>query len=145
MKVTMRDAFGNVFDVPTKSHRVHAKPCDDGITEQSHKDSCDINRIMSNYIKTGTVPVPVSRILQYGDFSEVTDYKSALDLVLHTQEIFQELPADVRAEFNHDPQQFINAHYDPEQRERLIKCGAIIDDSPAPTAPVLDPPAEQVA
>lgn len=105
------------------------------LTEQHHKDSCDINVIMAGYEKTGQVPVYTDMVPSYGDFSEVTDYHGALNLVIAAQDAFDSLSASVRKEFDYDPQKFLQAVDDPAQRERLVKLGVIsekkVSDTPS--------------
>lgn len=101
--------------------------CGEGLTEQSHKDSCDINVIMKNYDKTGMVPVMLDQVPKFGDFSQVVDYQSALNLVIDAEEKFMQLPAAIRNEYDHDPQKFLFAIEDPSQRARLIELGVIVD------------------
>lgn len=101
---------------------------DPGLTEQFHKDSCDINIIMAQVEKSGVVPVPVSSVPRYGDFTGVGDYLDACLLVKQAEESFMSLPAKVRREFNDDPSEFLAAVEDSDQRQRLIDCGLLVDD-----------------
>lgn len=105
--------------------------CGPGLTEQSHRDSCDINVIMAAYAKTGLVPVYPDQVPQHGDFTNVVDYQTALNVVIASQEAFDSLPAGVRKEFNYDPQEFLQALDDPKQRERLVKLGVVADSDAA--------------
>lgn len=105
---------------------------DPGLTEQCHRDECDINRIMANYAKTGQVPVYTSKVPQYSDFTQVVDYQTALNLVMDAQDSFYELPAEVRSEYENDPAKFLQALDDPAQKEKLIDLGVLVDDRPKP-------------
>lgn len=101
--------------------------CGPGLTEQSHKDSCDINKIMERYEVSGLVPVNSDQVPQFGDFSQVTDYQTALNLVIEAQESFDQLPAAVRKEFDHDPGLFLSALEDPQKRQRLVELGVFVE------------------
>lgn len=105
--------------------------CDEGLTEQSHKDSCDINVIMAGYNKTGLVPVCTDQVPLSGDFSQVSDFHTALNVVIQAQESFDLLPAEWRKEFNHDPSEFLAALDDPAQKARLLKAGVIVEPKAA--------------
>ena len=48
-------------------------------TQQSFRDECDINNILRKFNVTGQLPIG-SVQPQYGDFSGITDYQSALTL-----------------------------------------------------------------
>lgn len=101
---------------------------DKGMTEQSHRDSCDINVIMKQYDKTGLVPVYSNMIPRYEDFSKVTDYQSACNLVIEAEESFNSLPAHVRTAYDNDPAKFLAAFEDPAERAKLIELGVISDE-----------------
>lgn len=94
------------------------------LTEQSHRDSCDINKIMANYEKTGVAPIS-GKIPTYGDFSEVKDYAEALTLLMDANEAFMELPAKVRLEYQNDPALFLEAMEDPVKRQELVDKGLL--------------------
>jgi len=113
--------------------------CEDGLTEQSHKDSCDINKVMANYAKTGLVPVHADQVPQHGDFSCVVDYQDALNLVIAAQESFDSLPAVIRKEFDHDPGLFLSALDDPTARERLVNLGVFVERGASSGASVPPP------
>lgn len=127
MTKVMKDYSGNDVVVrPDGSRRVSLSfKYDPGLTEQSHKDSCDINRIMATYAKTGQMPILVDRVPQYGDFSSVHDYHSALNAIVLAEDVFMELSASIRKEFDNDPAKFLEAVEDPAQRDRLVELGVL--------------------
>lgn len=95
-------------------------------TQQSFKDECDINTILERFNVTGQVPVsPIDP--QYGDFSGVTDYQSALNAVMAAQAGFDELPAVVRQRFANDPAAFVDFCLDESNRDEMVKLGLIIE------------------
>lgn len=51
---------------------------EDGLTRQSFKDECDINRIVEQYARTGIIPVTPRGQPQYGDNPEQTLFEAAL-------------------------------------------------------------------
>lgn len=99
--------------------------CGASLTEQSHKDSCDINKIMATYEKSGVVPVMVNQVPSYSDFSQVHDYQTALNMIIEAENAFMTLPAKIRLEFDHDPAKFLAALEDPNQKARLIELGVV--------------------
>lgn len=91
-------------------------------TKQSHKDECDINKIVARAEKAGGLgPVPVSQ--EFLDVSEVPDYQSALDLIIEADALFMSQPAQLRARFGNDPAEFVRFVQDPSNQEEMIKLG----------------------
>lgn len=98
--------------------------CEDvSLAKQSFAEETEINRIMARYAKSGIVD-HVSRYRgNYGDFSEVTDYHSALLQVMEAREAFESLPAMIRAKFGNDPGSFLEFMQDPSNVEEIIELG----------------------
>lgn len=74
-------------------------------TRQSEKNDADINVIVSRFLKTGTVPTGV-KAPQSGDFTNVHDFKGAMNAVVAASEAFDALPSGVRKRFHNDPAEF---------------------------------------
>jgi len=101
--------------------------CTDGSrTKQAFKEECDINTILKRFNVTGQLPVSPLQP-QYGDFSGVRDYQTALNAVIAAQESFQALPAVLRNRFANDPAAFVDFCSDESNREEMIKLGLIIE------------------
>lgn len=90
------------------------------MTQQSDLPETDINVIMKRYGATGQIP-QVSAQPSYGDFSIITDYRSALDAIRHADEQFSEVPAEVRARFDNDASKFIEFAQNPDNIEQMRK------------------------
>ena len=103
--------------------------CQDASLAQQHmKDECDINVIVERFGVTGELPsVPVSP--QYGDFSGVTDYHSALNQINATMDDFMALPAKLRVRFDHDPVKLLEFLENDQNRDEAIQLG-LIDGQP---------------
>lgn len=97
--------------------------CDDpSLAQQSMADDTDINVLLERFKITGQLPgnmVPPS----YGDFTGLTDYRSAMDAVLRAQDEFMKLPAAIRQRFANDPQQFLEFAENPDNLPELRKMG----------------------
>jgi phage internal scaffolding protein len=63
--------------------------------------------MMKRFGVTGKLPEN-PRVPQYGDFSEITDYRSAIEAIRNADEKFMEFPADVRALFENNPQNVLD-------------------------------------
>ncbi len=112
-------AFG--LDVPGES-----------LTVQSQSEDADINVLMRRFGITGQFPSnPV--VPSYGDFSDVLDYRSALDAVNAAQRNFMEFPADLRARFLNDPQRMLEFVSDDANHAEAFKLG-LTKTAPAPSS-----------
>ncbi|WP_445712128.1 MULTISPECIES: hypothetical protein [Pseudomonadati] len=101
--------------------------CEDGSrAKQSFKEECDINTIVKRFSVTGQVPVSPLQP-QYGDFSGVFDYQTALNAVIAAQESFSALPATLRNRFANDPAAFVDFCSDESNREEMIRLGLVIE------------------
>lgn len=99
--------------------------CDDpSLAQQQFKDECDINTILERFNVTGQLPVSPLQP-QFGDFSGVTDYQSALNAVLEAEESFAALPARVRERFANDPAAFVDFCLDAANRDEMKALGLI--------------------
>jgi phage internal scaffolding protein len=94
-----------------------------GRTKQSHKDECDINRVLRNYDKTGLLTHVNNASKNYGDFTQVNEYRESLDLVREANEAFSEIPAEIRKEFNNNPGEFFEFVTNPANNEKLVEMG----------------------
>lgn len=90
----------------------------DGRTKQSFKDSTDINKILKRAQKTGTISHLLKHGASYGDFSDVPDLLEAHRRIERGQKIFDDLPSELRREFQ-DPFKFFAYVNDPANKERL--------------------------
>lgn len=104
------------------------------LTDQSQFQESDINYIVKKYAdgRTGITTLDLgadSGVLQYGDTLLPGDYETALDLINAVNEEFYELPSQIRAEFNHNPKELINALADPRQKLRLQSLGLLRENT----------------
>jgi len=104
---------------------VFAKP---SRTQQSFKSECDINNILRQFNVTGQLPAG-SVQPQYGDFSGITDYQSALNAVMAAQDSFLALPAKVRARFDNDPALFVEFASDEANKDEMKALGLLSQET----------------
>lgn len=98
----------------------------DGLTEQSHKKSCDINYIIKKYEKTGLLEHLNEYGGQYSDVSTVDDYLSGQLKVKAAQDAFMSLPASLRKRFENDPAKFLAFAQDENNKEEMYELGLAI-------------------
>lgn len=80
---------------------------------QSHKDSVDINVLLKKF-KEGDTSVLERAQSFYGDVTGVpTSYSGMLNSMLKSRDIFNGLPVEIRARFDHSFEKFISAMDDP--------------------------------
>ena len=112
------------------------------MTQQHFKDETMIDNILQKYAETGFLTDPFSpkRPIQFGDFSDVTDFQTAQNAVARATEYFESLPSRVRLSFNNSPSEFLNALNDPEQRSKLEELGFVAPEKTKTPEPSEEPP-----
>lgn len=86
------------FFTPFERKRVSMSFSQPSLTEQSYKDECDIDFIISNFVKTGIDPNEGKK-MSFVDCTQVKDFQDAQNIVAETKSMFHSLPAVVRDEF----------------------------------------------
>lgn len=123
-----------------KHKRVTLDCGDQMITKQSHKEECDIHRILRQYQRTGVLTHVQAARPTYQDLPESVDYQQALHVMMEAEQAFAKLPASVRDHFRNDPAEFLAAFQDASQAEKLREFGLLKPKAPplaseAPPAP----------
>ena len=122
-KVVVRGAFDYDGDAVSRETGLSI---DEGesVVQQQFASECDINTIVERFGLTGELPngvdMPVS-----GDFTGVSDFHSAMNLVRQAQESFMSLPGHVRERFSHDPGKVLSLLEDSANRDEAIKLGIV--------------------
>lgn len=102
-----------------------------GRTKQSFKKECDINHIMGRYLKSGNVDHLVKHAGQFG-FAPAYTFQDAMNSVLKAEEMFMDLPSEVRARFGNSPSAFLDFAQRSENIDELRRLKLA---PPAPKAP----------
>lgn len=96
----------------------------ESLTQQEFAEEVDINTIVKRFGLTGELPetlrVPVS-----GDFTNATDYHTALNLIIEADNAFLELPPKLRDRFNQDPAQLMAFLEDPGNLKEAQELGLV--------------------
>lgn len=120
------------YDADAVSRETGLACADPTRAQQQFKEDSDINTIVKRFGLTGQLPDNV-RVPVEGDFSNVTDYQSAMNVVRRAQESFMEMPADVRERFGNDPGKFVAFVNDKNNLDEARKLGiAVAAPVPAP-------------
>lgn len=121
-KVFVRNPYN--YDMALVSEETGLACNDPSLAQQHMKDECDINVIVERFGVTGQLPqAPLSP--QYGDYSGVTDYHSALNAINATMDDFMALPAKLRVRFDHDPVKLLEFIENEANRSEAISLGLI--------------------
>lgn len=94
------------YDVDKVSEDNGLRCEDPSLTVQSEKEDADINTIVRRFGLTGQLPQGL-RPPSFEDFTEVFDFRSAVEAIGAAEEAFMALPAEVRARFDNSPQEFV--------------------------------------
>lgn len=95
---------------------------DKSLAQQHMRDETDINIIVGRFLKTGVIPQGL-KLPSYADFADVTDFQSAQNVLVAADREFMKIPAQIRARFENDPQQFMMFVMDEKNQEEMIRLG----------------------
>lgn len=113
-------------------------PPDEGRTKQSFKDECDINLIMARYAKTGVIEFAEKHEPQYGDCTGI-EFQAGMLLIARAQEMFDDLPSQIRSRFDNNPSEFLDFVQNPENRAECAKMG-LLKEQPVTGGGTSSPP-----
>ena len=104
--------------------KVVTTTCSSSETEQSHKDSCDINKIFhaSNHSPELLIP---ENPPTFGDFSNGSDFTEMQNRVADAVSGFENLPSETREFFDHKPANLVEFMNDPHNAQDAINMGLI--------------------
>ncbi|WNK13295.1 MAG: internal scaffolding protein [Microvirus sp.] len=120
------------YDMQAASDESGLKCLDPSMAQQQFLEESDINTIVERFGLNGELP-EVVRVPQYGDFTQVKDFQSALNAVREAEASFMELPARVRARFENDPQQLLEFVADGRNLVEARELG-LVPPAPVPVS-----------
>lgn len=114
------------------------------LTEQHHKDSCDVNLIMARYQKTGLIDHVKKHGGDYG-FCDGATFQEHMFAIRKANEMFHDLPSSAREYFDQKPEKFLDfvdsLPDGPEGTQQLVKLG-LAPESKLPEKPGTEAPTE---
>lgn len=119
MKVAVRQP--NMYDEKAASQEAATINEEPSLTVQDAAEDADINVMVARFGLTGSMPSNPATPM-YGDFTEITDYRSAVEAVEQASEKFMALPPQLRAYFQNDPQALME-YEAKEGHAKLIELG----------------------
>lgn len=96
---------------------------EESMTEQSHKDECDIHNILRKYEKTGMITHTNQYAGTYGDFTNALDFQEAQNVIAEAASMFETVPSKIREQFDNDPAQFLDFIQNDDNREQIEEMG----------------------
>lgn len=98
------------------------------LTQQQFKYDVDINNIIKRFKNVHGIDYlkSVHGFIgggQFGDFSDVPDYRTAIERVRQGEHVFMQLPAQLRNEFGNDAASFLDFCSNPSNLPRLRELG----------------------
>ena len=110
-------------------------------THQSFKEQCDVNRIVQFHLSGGVITHLNERTAHFGDFSQSTDLKTALDMVSEAEARFMELDSAIRRKADNDPARLAEMLATEGETQILVDAGLEVEGmSPTPPAETPDQP-----
>ncbi|UDN67833.1 internal scaffolding protein [robinz microvirus RP_143] len=125
------------------------------LTRQEFASECDVNVIMKNYEATGIMPSLDGRTPIYWDADAVpNNLQDAMGALVYAEQLFNQLPAQTRKEFDNDPVQFVDFASNRENYSKLAEWGLlapqeapgspirveVVNPPPTPPTPPSEPP-----
>lgn len=132
-----RSLFDDKQSEVSNAYGLYTDPETAQYAQQSDKDSCDINKIIERFNRTGLLPDLKQREAFYADIRELQTadaYQRSLDAVINANSAFNALPANIRAMFGNDPAAFVDA-MDKKQFTKEMADAGLIEI----VKPVIDP------
>lgn len=135
--VKLRQPFG--YDADSVSEETGLFCPEETMTQQNTAEQTDINFIVATFARTGLLPQP-AKMPTYGDFTGVSDYREALEMIQTAQDSFNSLPADARAYFDNNPANLLDYLENGPDPQILANLGiADVISIPEPTSPPENP------
>jgi phage internal scaffolding protein len=110
------------YDRDTASRSSGLECTEPTLTQQNTAEQTDINYIVATFSKTGILP-QAKQVPTYGDFSQVSDFREALELIQEANEMFNSLPSAARSHFSNDPALFLDFMENRPDEALLAKLG----------------------
>lgn len=110
-------------------------------TLQHQAGDVNVNQLVARFNKTGVEPVQNPRQFFYGQFTEDIDFRAVQDSVIKVNELFSQLPWQVRKFFNHSPSDLIEFLGNPANRDQAILLG-LVDKEAKTSKPAAQTPSK---
>ena len=113
-----KNTFRSAYNLGNESY---SETFDEGVTEQHHTTSCDINKILAQFMETGILP-PTKQNPEYGDVSDV-NFQDMQNTLATAKTLFEELPEQVKDRFNNEMHSFLTFAENPNNLQEMEEMG----------------------
>lgn len=110
-----------VFDDQVETGRSFDR--EEGRTDQSFKEDCDVRSIVQRAARTGFLPGRDPAEARYINCVGIPSFQEARELVRQVEAEFLALPPRIRRECDGDPAVFVRRLEDPEFVDELVRAG----------------------
>jgi phage internal scaffolding protein len=127
----------------------------ESLTQQHFKDETMIENVIRKHDRLGIVEHVQRGVAQYGDFSEINEYRESMDIINAANASFAALPSEIRRQFDNDAGEFFEFVTDPKNKDAMVKMGLaeapVVKPAEAekaagkPSRPAVEEPAEAPA
>lgn len=99
---------------------------DESLTKQSFAEECDINEILRRAANGQDLSATLNtRVAQYGDFTNIPDFRESLDLVNRANAAFMQFDWQLRERFANDPARLMDFLNDDKNLDEAVKLGIV--------------------
>ncbi|AXL14630.1 internal scaffolding protein [Microviridae sp.] len=102
------------------------------LTEQHHKDECDIHNIMRKQKKTGVIEHVNAYQGTYGEMPTGNEFHENMNIIAKAQTMFETVPSHLRNMFENDPAKFLDFMQDPKNKNKMEELGLDASHLPEP-------------
>jgi len=106
------------------------------LTEQSHKESCDIHTIMRKARTTGIIEHVAKHKGQYGVMPTGNEYHQNMNIIAMADTLFESVPSDIRKKFDNDPAKYLDYMQDNNNFDEIEEMGL---DTSHLIKPIIEP------
>lgn len=102
------------------------------MTEQHHKDECDIHNIMRKQKKTGVIEHVNQYQGTYGEMPTGNEFHENMNIIAKAETMFETVPSHLRNMFENDPAKFLDFMQDPKNKNKMEELGLDASHLPEP-------------
>lgn len=103
----------------------------DSLTQVQFQEESEINTILRSHDRNQHIQSIHRGNALYSDFSNVTDFTEALEMIKDANKEFMNIPSDIREKFQNDAGKFYQYASNPDNHEGLVELGLAKKESEA--------------
>ena len=127
----------------TQPPRCFFETTGDSMVQVQFQEESEINNILRSHDRNQHIESIHRGNAIYSDFSNITDFTEALEMIQEAKDEFMNIPSDIREKFQNDPGKFYQYASNPDNHDGLVELGLAKKESVAmPTEPATPEPAE---